>query len=316
MTRREARNVYRLVFELTARATDVPYESFLDELVEGLAIHYEAAVCRLHVGETLQAVATADPQGAFAALEQEARSRFDTIDGILAEEVIRDGVLRTALDLDGGEEIVNFLARSLRTPETFAFPLMARGRAFGAITLYLLDAYPFEEADVRGLQAIGNVLYAANNRGDDFVGVAADSVRLTDEKLRSYQDTLDKVGKVLDELLFLTDAKCVLLIDSQGDFISKRGEESRFSSTNFSTVVASGFAAARRLSGYFGAADARSVLHEGETENVFVIEVTSRALLCVVFRGHGAPGLITRWTRSAASRLAEHYDSLSEARAL
>ena len=82
----------------------------------------------------------------------------DTIDVILAEAVRTDGQLRTALDLEGGAEIVNFLARSLHTPETFAFPLIARGKAFGAITLYLSDAYPFEEADVRGLQAIGNVL--------------------------------------------------------------------------------------------------------------------------------------------------------------
>jgi predicted regulator of Ras-like GTPase activity (Roadblock/LC7/MglB family) len=315
MTGGDSRNVYRLVFELTARATDVPYDTFLEELVEGLSAHYEAAICRLHIGETLRAAATADPQGSYAALEAEDRTRFDTLDGMLAEEVRRDGVLRTALDLDGGEEIVNFLARALRTPETFAFPLIARGRAFGAITLYLLDAYPFEEADVRGLQAIGNVLYAANNRGDDF-GEAAGGMRLTDEKLRSYQDTLERIGKILDELLFLTDAKTVLLIDSQGDFISKRGEDSEFSSTNFSTVVASGFAAARRLSGFFGAQDSRSVLHEGEKESVFVIEVSERALLSVVYSDHGAPGLIRRWTHSAANRLAEHYEVLTEARAL
>ncbi len=313
MTDGERGDVYRLVFELTARATDVPYESFLDELVVGLARHYRATICRVHVGETLLPVATGDANGVLDGFSAEERAHFETIDSMLAEEVRRDGVLRMALDLEGGEEIVNFLARSMRTPETFAFPLMARNRAFGAITLYLEDAYPFEEADVRGLQAIGNVLYAANNRGDDFQGRKS-AVPVSDEKLQEYQDTLENIRKILDELLFLTDARTVLLLDNQGDFVSRSGEESKFSTTGFSTVVASGFAAGRRVAGMYGGQKLASVLHEGDNESVFVIEVAKRALLCVVYRDHETPGLITRWTQSAASRLAKHYDALTEAR--
>jgi len=308
-------DVYRLVFELTARATDVPYDKFLEELVEGLAVHYNARACRVHVGDTPQAAAASDPDGAVGKLNASNRARFDTIDAMLAEDVRRDGVLRTALDLEGGDEISLFLAREIQTPETFAFPLIARGKAFGAITLYLKDGYPFEAADVRGLQAIGNVLFAANHRGEAF-GTGGAAVPVTSEKLRAYQDTLEKVGKVLDELLFLTDAKSVLLLDSQGDFIAKRGDESKFSSTDFATVVASGFAAARRLSGIYGARDGRSILHEGDRESAFVVQVADRALLCVVYRDHAAPALITRWALSAASRLAEHYTALTEARVL
>jgi len=315
MSREGAGDVYRLVFELTARATDVPYEKFLDELVEGLAAHYHARACRVHVGDAPRAAASADPDNALGSLDAANRARFDTIDAMLAEEVREDGVLRTALDLDGGEEIVNFLAREIQTPETFAFPLIARGKAFGSITLYLGDGYPFEEADVRGLQAIGNVLFAANNRGDAF-GTQAGKVSVTSDKLRAYQETLEKVGKVLDELLFLTDAKSVLLLDSQGDFISKRGEESKFSSTDFATVVASGFAAASRLSGMYGAEGNRSALHEGDKESVLVCQVAERALLCIVYRDHAAPALVTRWTETAASRLADHYAALTEARVL
>lgn len=315
MSKQDAGDVYRLVFELTARATDVPYEKFLDELVEGLAVHYHARACRVHVGDAPRAAAAADPDGAVGGLDAANRARFDTIDAMLAEDVRHDGVLRTALDLEGGEEIVNFLARELQTPETFAFPLIARGKAFGSITLYLSRGYPFEEADVRGLQAIGNVLFAANNRGEAF-GAQTSSVSVSSDKLRAYQETLEKVGKVLDELLFLTDAKCVLLLDSQGDFISKRGEESRFSSTDFATVVASGFAAASRLSGMYGAKDSRSVLHEGDRESVLVAQVAERALLCIVYRDHAAPGLVARWTETAAGRLSHHYEALTEARVL
>ena len=315
MSRGEAGDVYRLVFELTARATDVPYEKFLDELVEGLAAHYHASACRVHVGDEPRAAAAADPEGVVSALDAANRARFDTIDAMLAESVRADGVLRTALDLEGGEEIVNFLGRELTTPETFAFPLVARGKAFGSITLYMGEGYPFEEADVRGLQAIGNVLHAANSRGDVF-GSRAQAPAVTSEKLRAYQETLDRVGKVLDELLFLTDAKSVLLLDSHGDFISKRGEDSKFSSTDFATVVASGFAAARRLAGIYGASENQSLLHEGDKESVLVAQVASRALLCIVYRDHASPSLIARWTESAAHRLAEHYEALTEAQIL
>jgi hypothetical protein len=311
----EQGDVYRLVFELTARATDVPYETFLGELVEGLAAHYHARACRVHVGKGCRAVASADPDGAVDALSREDRVRFDTIDQILAESVRNDGVLRTALDLEGGQEIVNFLDREMQTPETFAFPLIARNKAFGAITLYLRDFYPFEEADVRGLQAIGNVLFAANNRGEAF-GQAKQSVPVTSEKLRAYQDTLERVGKVLDELRFLTDARTVLLLDAEGDFISKRGEEGVFSTTDFAAVVASGFAASQRLSGFHGARDATSLLHEGDRDSVFVVQVAARALLCVIYSDHSAPHLITRWSRSAAKRLEQHYHALTEAQVL
>ncbi len=311
----KAGDVYRLVFELTARATDVPYERFLDELVGGLASHYGADICRLHIGERHPAAASSDKSGRLAGVSPEDLSRFDVIDHMLAEEVRRDGVLRTALDLEAGEEIVNFLGRVFHTPETFAFPLMARGKAFGAITLFLPDLYPFEEADVRGLQAIGNVLYAANHKGDAFAE-GKGAVPVTSDKLRAYQETLERVGKILEELLFLTDASNILLLDAQGDFIAKRGDDSMYSSANFATVVASGFAAARRLSAFYGLKGTRSVLHEGDREDVFVIEVAERALLCVVFRDHNAPELITRWTESAANRLREHYDALTEARVL
>lgn len=311
----KAGDVYRLVFELTARATDVPYETFLDELVEGLAGHYSASVARVHVGDAPRAAAETDVKGALEGVAGPERARFDTIDAMLADAVRKDGQLRTALDLEGGEEIVNFLARSLRTPETFAFPMSARGKVFGAITLYLESPYPFEEADVRGLQAIGNVLFAANNRGEAF-GAASAAVAVTSDKLRAYQDTLDKVAKILDELLFLTDAKTVLLLDSQGDFISKRGDESRFSSSDFASVVASGFAASRRLVGFYGAPKVHSIKHEGGAEHVFVIEVAQRALLAVIHEDHAAPGLIYRWTLNAAGRLAQHYVALTEARVL
>jgi hypothetical protein len=193
---------------------------------------------------------------------------------------------------------------------------MARGKAFGSITLYLPDGYPFEEADVRGLQAIGNVLYAASNRGDAFGVSARGPVALNSDKLRAYQETLERIGKALDELLFLTDAKTVLLLDSHGDFIAKRGEESVFSTTDFATVVASGYAAARRLAGFYGADGGTPVLHEGDNESVLVVPVASRALLCTVYRDHAAPALIARWTETAAARLAAHYDALTEARIL
>ena len=311
MSEAQSGDVYRLVFELTARATDVPYPQFLKELAEGLAAHYQASVCRLHIGDDRRAAASVDVTGKLAELDSDDRSRFDTLDSLLASSVRSDNVLKTALDLDGGDEVVNFLARKLMTPETFAFPLIARGRAFGAITFYLLDSYPFSEADVRGLQAIGNVLYAASNKSGA-IASSGPAVSVTSDKLRVYQENLDRVGKILDELLFLTDARSVLLLDALGNFIAKRGEESQFSSTDFAAVVASGFAAAQRLSSFYGAHEQHSVLHEGEDESAFVIEVTPRVLLCIVYEGHEAPGLIGRWSHSAASRLAEHYEQLTE----
>jgi len=310
-----AGDVYRLVFELTARATDVPYDSFVKELVAGLAAHYHAEVCRIHLGGSGRAAATADVNGRVGELAPDEKARFDAIDAMLAEEVRRDGVLRSALDLDGGEEIVNFLARALRSPESFAFPLIARGKAFGAVCLYLPDSYPFAEADVRGLQAIGNVIFAATNHQAVPAPTPA-GAPLPPTKVRTYHETLDRVNKVLDELHFLTDARAVLLLDGQGGVVAKRGEESRVSTTGFASVVASGFAASRRLAGIYGALDARSVLHEGDRDSVFVIEVTENALLCVVYRDHGAPALITRWAQSAAGRLAEQYHALLEARRL
>jgi predicted regulator of Ras-like GTPase activity (Roadblock/LC7/MglB family) len=310
MTDGERGDVYRLVFELTARATDVPYDEFLTELVGGLASHYRAKVCRIHVGSPLVPVATADPTGALAALKGNDLARYETLDAMLADAVRRDGVLRTALDLDGGEEIVNFLGREMTTPETFAFPLMARGSAFGAITLYLDEIYPFQEADVRGLQAVGNVLFAANNRGEDFSGQRRALSRVTGEKREAYDESLGHIRKVLEELMFLIDARTVLLADGTGDLVAKVGEESKFSTTAFSSLVASGYAASRRLAGLYGGQDLPCVTHEGESENVFVVEIRKGALLAVVCSDHDAPGLIRRWTRSVVGRLGKHYDAL------
>ena len=80
--------------------------------------------------------------------------------------------------------------------------------------------------------------------------------------------------------------------------------------------VASGFAAGSRLSGMYGAQGNRSVLHEGDRESVLVAQVAERALLCIVYRDHAAPGLVARWTETAAGRLSHHYAALTEARVL
>ncbi len=308
-------DVYRLVFDLTARATDVPYESFVTELVEAMCAHYNASACRLHLGHSSKAVATADPTDALGKLDRNERARFDTIDAMLADAVRKDGVLRTALDLDGGDEICNYLRRVLGSEESFAFPLITRGQAFGAVTLYPTEAYPFTEADVRGLQAIGNVLHAARHQsGPGLIG--SNPIHVTSEKLRAYQEHLEEIGRILDELIFLTAARNVLLLDVNGDFIAKRGEESDFSASSFATLVASSFAACRRLGGIYGATDMRSTVHEGDEGNVFVMEVSDRALLCVVYGDHEAPSLLARWSASAAHRLSDKYESLLEARVL
>ncbi|MFQ5844286.1 MAG: roadblock/LC7 domain-containing protein [Planctomycetota bacterium] len=309
-------DVYRLVFDLTARATDIPYESFVSELVEAMCAHYRAAACRLHLGHSSKAAATADPYDALAGLDPDERARFDTIDALLADSVRTDGVLRTALDLDGGDEITNYLRRILGSEESFAFPLITRGQPFGAVTLYPLEPYPFSEADVRGLQAIGNVLHAARHQAGPGAVLGSSPVAVTSQKLRAYQERLDEIGRILDELIYLTAAKNVMLLDANGDFIAKRGEESDFSASSFATVAASAFAACRRLGGIYGAQDMRSVLHEGDEGNVFLLEVSDRALLCVVYGDHEAPSLLARWSASAANRLQEKYEALMEARVL
>jgi hypothetical protein len=68
---------------------------------------------------------------------------------MLAEAVRNDGVLRTALDLEGGEEIVNFLARELETSETFAFPLRDVARAYA----FLADPTGVPASDARSAVA-------------------------------------------------------------------------------------------------------------------------------------------------------------------
>ena len=47
-----------------------------------------------------------------------------------------------------------------------------------------------------------------------------------------------------------------------------------------------------------------------------MVPVAARALLCIVYRDHAAPALVVRWTETAAARLAEHYNALTEARIL
>ena len=98
--------------------------------------------------------------------------------------------------------------------------------------------------------------------------------------------------------------------------LAQRGEEGTFSTANFASVVASGFAASTKLAGIYGATNARSVSHQGDDHSVFVIEVSDRALLTIVYSDHNAPALVTRWTKSAASRLVSHYKALTEARVL
>lgn len=307
--------LHRLIFELTSRATAVPFHQFVGEVAAKLANHYGACIGRVYLGGSQTAVGAADPAGCLQQLSEDQRRQFDKFDAALAHEVRRTGRPAKLSQIKSEADPGPLIRLTLKLDEGYGLPIQSHGKTQGTLCLYHRNKVKFSRADLQSLQALGNVLQGSVKQEDGSKRYL-EGVRESDRKMKHYKHHLQKIEMILEELRALTMARSVLLIERTAEFIAKRGEDLPYDESHLNVLLAGGYETSKRIAGMLGSTGEKMVVHEGEDESVLVKEVADRALLAIIYSDHDVPQLIAEWANSAAERLEGELAALGEVRIL
>lgn len=126
----------------------------------------------------------------------------------------------------------------------------------------------------------------------------------------------DKIEYILDQLCQKTNARLILLADISGQLISQKGVPSSVYPEVFAALSASNVAATAEMAGMLGEPKRfKTLLHEGEKQNVYLANVASSFLLVVVFDVKVTMGIVRLFTAEAIKQLlpiAEQFETFME----
>jgi CheY-like chemotaxis protein len=190
------------------------------------------------------------------------------------------------------------LARAIRkiSPDTRIVLMTAFGTAplkdttkYIGVDGYIDKPFTFEEI----CEVIENTVQLASQE-KDLPG--ADDGSTFNQSLRGH----------LQGLQVNTSARCVLLLNSQGDPVQVVGRTDDLEIASIGKFVAANFQAARELAERLGRQSTfKSNYHEGDKHNIYAYDINGKFLLAVLFGAQHKPGVVWFYTRQAATELAQ-----------
>ena len=122
-------------------------------------------------------------------------------------------------------------------------------------------------------------------------------------RIAYYAEEVEKIKRVLTELIRLSNAKSAMLIDREGHMITKTGQATTFDDETISALVAGSFAATREMAKLLGEEEFSVLFHQGRRENIQLSLVRDRALLGIVFDDKTTIGMVRLYASEAATRI-------------
>lgn len=144
----------------------------------------------------------------------------------------------------------------------------------------------------------------------DVVEHAVEMTRQKREEPQTEEPALRQVmNKHLQSLLVNANARCVLLLNSDGRPLQVVGQVNNLEIPTLGTFVAANFLATEQLGNMLGSGSVfKSSYHEGNDYNIYAYDVNSKFLLVVVFDTKYKPGVVWFYTKQMAATLAKLFD--------
>ena len=131
-----------------------------------------------------------------------------------------------------------------------------------------------------------------------------------------HEHQFQKIKALLARLCVEAAARCVFLVDRDGQPIAFHGDIGHMDTTSFSSLAAGNVAATSSMAKLLGEDIFPTVVHEGERESIYIC-IIGRSLLVVVFDERSTLGLVKLRSKRASHELAtimEEITSESEKR--
>jgi len=132
-----------------------------------------------------------------------------------------------------------------------------------------------------------------------------ESNSLRQQRLIYYAEDIDQINRVIEKLLELSEATYVLLVDTEGHMITKRGTAPEaFDEESVSALVAGSFAATKEMARLLGEEEFSVLFHQGERESIQLSLIGDRVLLAIVFDDRTTIGMVRLYAQQTAKKLA------------
>jgi predicted regulator of Ras-like GTPase activity (Roadblock/LC7/MglB family) len=125
-----------------------------------------------------------------------------------------------------------------------------------------------------------------------------------------YDKEYREITMIAERLLEETNAKCVYLVDKDGQLINSCGSTAGIDSTSLASLTAGNIAATGGLAKLIGEKEFSILFHEGERDNIHISVVGQRVILVVIFDKRSSLGLVRLRVKRASEELNRSLEKL------
>jgi predicted regulator of Ras-like GTPase activity (Roadblock/LC7/MglB family) len=131
-------------------------------------------------------------------------------------------------------------------------------------------------------------------------------------QLVMYEEELQQINAVCEQLHRDSNARAVLVIDKNGQTMATAGDIESLDVTSLSSLTAGNVAATGGIASLLAEKEFAGQFHEGEKTNVHISIVAQRVIVVVLFDERSSLGLVRLRVRKASEELTRILDSLAK----
>ncbi|TAN63722.1 roadblock/LC7 domain-containing protein [bacterium] len=125
-----------------------------------------------------------------------------------------------------------------------------------------------------------------------------------------HEEEYGEITAVVERLLREANAKCVYLVDKDGQLIASSGDIKEIDVTSLASLTAGNIAATGGMAKLIGEKEFSVLFHEGERDNLHISVVGQRVILVVIFDKRSSIGLVRLRVKKASDDLARTIQKL------
>src|SRR3990170_9029004 len=125
-----------------------------------------------------------------------------------------------------------------------------------------------------------------------------------------FEEEYKEITAVIEKLLREANAKCVYLVDKDGQLIASSGDTKDIDATSLASLTAGNIAATGGLAKLIGEKEFSILFHEGEKDNLHISIVGGRVILVVIFDMRSSLGLVRLRVKKASEELTAIFERL------
>ncbi len=135
---------------------------------------------------------------------------------------------------------------------------------------------------------------------------------MVDQQMVMYEEEFKQISAICERLTREANAKAVLLVDKNGQYITSHGEIDNLDTTSLASLTAGNIAATSGLAKLIGEKEFPNIFHEGERDNLHLSIVAQRAILVVMFDQRSSLGLVRLRVKKANDELTKIFTVMIE----